>query len=113
MPPAMVDEALAYQRDLAVLSPRTGVATFVVTAKEQDDAFAHRMAEDAQEDVRTGLLRVRREPRPCEDGAFVLPDPELEQTATKVPSVLGGADADAFGGQEILEGRHDGPALRC
>ena len=109
--PTIVCEAPAGHVDLSCLSPRAGVAGLVVAAKKQDDAVAHGVAEDAQEDVTGGSLCRHREARLLDDRVFVGPDSELEQTATKLASVLRGADADALGGQKVSQSRHHGLAL--
>jgi hypothetical protein len=109
--PTIVGEAPAGHVDLSCLSPQAGVAGLVVAAKKQDDAVAHGVAEDAQEDVTAGSLCRRREPRLLGDRVFVVPDSELEQTVTKLSPILRGADADTFGGQKVSQSRHHGLAL--
>jgi hypothetical protein len=69
------------------------------------------MAEDTQEDRTASRLGDICEACLPERGLFVVPDAKLEQTLAKVTPVLGCADTHAFYGQQVPQGRHDGPAL--
>jgi hypothetical protein len=112
VPAAVLREAPPGNRDLVCLPSKTRVATLVVAAKEQHDAIARRMAEDAQEDRTASRFGEIREACLPERGLFVVPDAKLEQTVAKVTPILGCADTYAFYGQQVPQGGHDGPALR-